>query len=523
MSPCRPASGPTARVLRTPRLLQRWAVVAALTLACLLRAAPATAAAAATLRAGTARIDITHPAARTTNDPLFAKALVLSDGQRHVALVTVDAVAIAEIGSFKSDYLANVRRRLARDLPLPPRHLLVNASHCHGIVCDDVEDRTVQVVREAWNRLVPVRAGAGRGREERISENRRLRLADGRHADVRHAYAMPPDDLVAGIGPIDPDIGILRLDRLDGTPLAVVYNFAVHPIQGIPGGRNTADLVGFASRVIEENLGPDTTALFLQGCAGDINPVRYKDVNAPRDAEPLGHRLGLAALRATRPIVTRSEPVLDILADTLALPRADHRERIARLKAEQARLLQSLEGTSLDLKTFLSLAVKYQFATNFPSYHSHAYLRDRALGRDDWQHLDDENRRNLGQYTRNILVMEELTRVQVNLALLEKHQARNVAAASPTIDAELAALRVGDFVLVAFPGELTVEIGLALKQRSPHPHTYVAGYTNGYLYYTPTEDEALNPGCAQEDSECLLAPGWRRLFDARADALLSRF
>ena len=63
-------------------------------------------------------------------------------------------------------------------------------------------------------------------------ENRRLKLKNGKEADVRHAYSLPPDEEVAEVGPIDPEIGILRLDRKDGRTLAVVYNFACHPIMG---------------------------------------------------------------------------------------------------------------------------------------------------------------------------------------------------------------------------------------------------------------------------------------------------
>ena len=48
------------------------------------------------------------------------------------------------------------------------------------------------------------------------------------------------------------------------------------------------DITGFASRVIEDVLGDGAVALFLQGCAGDVNPVLYKDVNHPRDANPWG-------------------------------------------------------------------------------------------------------------------------------------------------------------------------------------------------------------------------------------------
>ena len=66
--------------------------------------------------------------------------------------------------------------------------------------------------------------------------NRRLRLADGKAWTIRRAMPSPPDDEVGGVGPTDPEIGVLRLDRADGSPLAVLYNFAVHPYGGVPSG-----------------------------------------------------------------------------------------------------------------------------------------------------------------------------------------------------------------------------------------------------------------------------------------------
>lgn len=475
-----------------------------------------------TLRAGTAKVDITHPAAPTRDDPLYVKALALDDGVNTAVLITLDVVAIAEIGPIRSDYLARVRTQLEKELQIPSANVLVNVSHCHGQVCADVVERTVQAVRAARRSMTPVRVGAGSGTETRISENRRLKLRSGAEADVRHAYALPPDEQVTGMGPIDPEIGLLRLDRLDGQTLAVVYNFACHPILGIPGGGNTADLTGAACRVIEDNLSPGAVALFVQGCAGDVNPVLYKDVGNPRDAELPGSLLGLSVLRAVRRIECREAGPLRIINETLGLPRADNTRRIAALQAEQARLLRSLKGTSLNLKTFLPLAVKYNASAEFPSYYSHGYLHDQAIGRDDRAKLDVENRKNLEQYVRNIHTMEELTRVQANLSLLEKHQAQNLAAASRTLAVEVVGLRVGPFALITFPGELSVQIGLNIKKQSPRPHTFVAGYTNGYIYYAPTKEQLLNRGCAQEDCDCLLAPEWQALFENKAADILKR-
>jgi hypothetical protein len=290
----------------------------------------------------------------------------------------------------------------------------------------------------------------------------------------------------------------------------------------VPGGGNTADITGFACRVIEDNLGRGSIALFLQGCAGDINPVFYKDVDHPRDAEPLGNRLGLSTLRAARKVPTKEDNRLNVLREMVELPRADFAGRIAAMDAEGARLVRSFQGTSLNLKTFLQLFMKYKVSGDFPSYDSHGYLHEEAVGRDHLSRLDTENRKKLERYIRNVHTMEELTRLQTNLALLKKHQADKAAAGTNTIDVELLGVRIADFVLVTFPGELSVEIGLNIKQRSPHERTFVAAYTNGYIYYAPTAEQLRNPGGAQEDCDCLLAPEWQKVFEDKVLEMLNR-
>jgi hypothetical protein len=291
---------------------------------------------------------------------------------------------------------------------------------------------------------------------------------------------------------------------------------------GLASGENTADLTGFASRVIENNLGDETVALFIQGCGGDINPVMYKDVNNPRNAEPLGNLLGLSVLTAARKISCTDNPALKIVRETLDLPRADLSSKIDALLMEQGRLVKSLRGTSLNFKTFLPLMVKYNLSPDFPSYYSHRYLQEKAIGKDDMEKMDAANRKNMQQYLQNIHTMEALTRNQTNLALLQKHQATNIASGKRTLEVEMLGIRVGDFVLVTFPGELTVEIGLGIKKTSPHKNTFVAGYTNGYIYYTPTAKQLENRGGAQEDSDCLLAPEWQKLFEDKVTQILRK-
>ena len=477
---------------------------------------------AETLLAGVAKVDITDHQAGPVNDPLFVKALVVTSSETTFVLITVDAVAIGGIGRIQDRYLGEVRAELAAKMQIKPDHVMANASHCHGVVRGDVAKLTVQAVQEAFDSRVPVRHGFGLGTERTIMENRRLRLKSGRTVDVRHAYSLPADDEVVGVGPIDPSIGIIKLERMDGTILSVVYHFACHPIQGVPSGGNTADITGFASQVIEDSLGDNCIALFVQGCGGDINPRNYKQVHQPRDAQPLGNKLGLSVLREVHRIECVDDSRLNVLNESLVLPRADQSSKIFELEQRQEKLLSELRGTTLNLKSFLPLIVKYQLDQEFPSYPSYGYLRDEQTAEAFYEKLDEGNRSNIKAYVQNIKTMEELTRLQTNLRLLEKHHASMIKSGKRTVEVEVMGVRLGDVRLVTFPGELTVPVGLEIKALFGEPGTLISGYTNGYIYYAPTTEQLANAGNAQEDSDCILAPEWYPIFQEKALTILER-
>lgn len=449
--------------------------------------------------------------------PVMAKALVLREQEDSVAIVTLDVVAIGSIGHVSDDFLPRFRARAASELGLP--HLLVTASHCHGVPCDEYEELAFEALREAAGSCVAVSVGTGRAHEAGVSENRRLALRSGGEADMRQAYALPPSESVASVGAIDAEIGVLRIDRADGGTLAVVWNFACHPIQGVPSEANCADLSGYASRLIEEHTGG--TALFLQGCAGDINPLGYKDLHAPRHAAPLGTTLGLSVLRGLRAISAVPAASLRLRCSSVALPRVRASERIAQLEAQLRGLVDSLEGGFLDLEAYVALRVKHSLSPRYPSQHASRYMHDRCRGCDDLPLLDAQNAAHLRAYERNCRAMEQITRLKTNLALLRKHAATAEAAAGAPLLAELNGLRVGDFVLLTFPGEVSSSIGMALKRASPHEHTFIGCYTNGYIFYTPTEGQHANCCTAQEDCDCMVAPGWRAAFEEEARKMLA--
>lgn len=478
------------------------------------------------LKAGVAKSDISAEVEQIrVNDPVYSKALVLDDGEKQVIIIGMDVTAIGGIGEVGDDFLPKLRAKIEQELGIPGKNVLVNASHNHPphrFVCDpfDQVTRTFDAVKRAYDNRVPVKVGAGSGYEDRISMNRTLQLKDGRAWTIRHTNPCPPDEEVVGVGPMDPEIGILRIDRMDGTPLAVVYNFACHPYITVPMGGVTADFPGFSSQVIEDNWGEETIDLFLQGAGGDITSILYKDPNRPRDSEPLGRMLGLSTLKGLRGIET-TEGNLQVINETIDLPRkTDFDERVAELETEEEGLLKGLRGTSLNFKTFLPLYIKYSLDPEHPFYYSYRYLQGEKLGRDELSGIDEWNRSHIQKYLSNIEAMEKLARIQDKIATLRRHQQINADSGESTVAMEVMGIRIGDFVLISNSTEALTEIGLNLKNASPFEHTFMAAYSNGYIHYGPPASEYPKGG--YEVTECLLAPEWQEIYEAKALEILNR-
>ena len=477
-----------------------------------------------TLRAGAARSDITtRRKGIAIDDPLLAKALVLDDGETRLAIIALDALAVGGIGDIRDDFLPKLRRRIERELGIPGRNVLVNASHTHPpgrLLCSDAEqiERTFDAVRRAARSLTPVTSGVGAAHEDRLTINRTLRLKNGLHWTIRHANPCPPDEDVAALGPIDPEIGLLRFNRLDGSTLAVLWNFACHPLFGNPRGAITANYPGVASRLIEESLGPDATALFLQGAGGDVVDLHFKDFSRVRDVRPMGTTLGLDVLKALRRI--RTGPArLKVLSETVQLPRrTDIPRRIAALENEQAALLDALSTTTLNFKSFLPLYLKHALDPDHPADYSYRYLRNASTRAEDLSAMDALTRRHVDKYLRSIRIMERLARIRERVTTFRFHQALNDRARSRTVTAEVMGVRIGDCTLITCPAEALAQIGLNVKAASPHEHTFMSAFTNGYVHYGAPADDYDKGG--YEVTECFLAPQWQRIYERTAARIL---
>lgn len=484
------------------------------------------------LRAGVGKADITNnDKDAIIRDPLYAKALVLDDGCTKLVIITMDVTAIGGrkisdgmLNDVGEEFLPSLRRRIEDELNIAGCNVLVNASHTHPpkkLLCNDEEQisRTFEAVRAAAENMTDVTVGSAIAYENRLTFNRTLKLKNGKSWSVRHTNPCPPDDEVADTGPTDPQIGIIRIDRLDKTPLAVVYNFACHPLFGDAKGSLTANYSGIASKIIEDNFA-GCTALFLQGAAGDIVDVLFKDFNRPREIEPLGNILGLTTLNAAAKIRTEAA-TLKVITETVNFPRrTDFAEKIDALAREQNELLASLRFTSLDFKTFLPLYIKYSLFPKYPSDYSYKYIQAAKIGSDEPEGIDSINRKNIEKYLKNITAMEKLARIQDDIATLEKHRKINEQSGQTTIKAEIQAIRIGNCAVVTTPAEALAQIGLNIKKASPYQHTFVAAYSNGYMHYSPPADDYDCQG--YEVTECLLDPAWQYIYEDKVRQMIAR-
>ena len=272
-------------------------------------------------KAGVARADITTPAgvelwgygdrkgpATGTLDPLYARVLLLDDGRQVVAVVTLDLGR-----SFGQPQMKAVRER-ANKLHNVNEVMFV-ASHTHSgpVIDEDYDqipeweqralDKIVQAIGTARGQMAEARIGVGYG-QAILGHNRRYIQSDGR---VRMLWR---NSTGQSTGPIDPVVGVIRIDDKQGNPLAILVNYACHPVVFGPDNlRYSADYPGAMARLVEASWDNRPICFFLQGAPGDINPMLDKTPlaeNADAEMRKVGETLGREVARVSRSIQTET-------------------------------------------------------------------------------------------------------------------------------------------------------------------------------------------------------------------------
>lgn len=251
----------------------------------------------AEFRAAAVKIDITPdtpqwllgygPRKHTSvHDPIFHRVLALDDGRTQFYLVASDLCL------FSPGLYDAVAEELKSKLNIEPNQFWWSVTHTHSApevgprgvydallkgrsdhdwdraYTDRVRTALIQGIAEARAKLEPVRLQTGVGSSV-ANINRRAKDVDG-----NVSLGLNPE------GPTDRQIGLIKLTRADGSPIALVANYAIHGT--VLGGKSevvSGDAPGVVAAYVEDKL--KAPMLFINGAAGDIAPI-YSVYNDPK-------------------------------------------------------------------------------------------------------------------------------------------------------------------------------------------------------------------------------------------------
>ena len=408
----------------------------------------------ARLRAGAAAADISPQEfpirvignfgvtlAKSVHDPLHARAVVLEDGMK-IAIVLVDSCFV------KREEMDRAKALASKQTGIPMNRILISATHTHSAppskaeVGNQIEERyverlvsqTASAIVQANARLAPARIGWEVVPVPDEVFNRRWFMREGGivadpfGATTDKARMNPPPgskDLVHPAGGTDPGFSIVSIQSADGKPLALLGNYSLHYVGGVPGPEVSADYFGEFSRQVGQSLAagdPSFVAMLTNGTSGDVN---NNDFVHPRPrAEPYA-RIGVVA------------------------------GKLARHAAEAAGRIQYTESAPVKIA---ERELRLRFRRPTPEQLSFAKM---ALEANDESKLP----RNAKAYAQRALSLNS---------------------GPEFADLKLQGIRIGGLGIATIPCEVFTEIGITIKELSPFRPTFTIELANGHYGYLPT-------------------------------------
>lgn len=432
------------------------------------------------LRIGRAQVDITPPAGMpmggyfeirlntATHDPLYAKALVIEQDGVKVALVACD------VESLPRSFVDQARQLITKTIGLPGDHVMISATHTHTgpemshIFIDRLEGRPAQIAKDYRAALPGKIAEAVRRAEANLLPARAWAgigeedsIAFNRRFLMKdgsvHSFPEKLDpNIVRPVGPTDPDVSVVYFDSPNSKPLATCVNFAMH-LDDVGGTEYSEDYAYTLAKLLGAVKGSEMLTLFTIGAAGN---VEQRDVHDPDpeyghdEAAKLGTILAGAVLKTYKRMSAVEGP-LRVRREIVALPV----QQVTPGEVERAN------------------EIAHRVVTNGP------------------QGID----------------FLDLVKAFKVLALAD-YQGK-------PIEAEVQVIALGDdLVWVGLPGEIFVELGMAIKRASPFRYTIISELAGDMIDYVPDRKgfaqggyEAMNSRCTPGCGEVLVDAATRLL------------
>ena len=378
------------------------------------------------------------------HDELLAKALVIDNGAVRIAMVTCDLIAIPEA-------IANaVKARIKELCGISPECVMVNATHTHsgagvsnllGVGEDEgyttwLPLKVADAVELAVKRMQPARAGFASVMEDRISFYRRWLMKDG---TVRMNPGFNNPDRVRPMGEIDPELAMMYVEGVDGTPISVVASFSLHYVGTGGVGQVSADYFGQFFNLMRHYLGGNCVPILWNAASGQIN---NNDYSGERIWQDRGY--------------TRARRMANVLAGHVLT-------EIQLMDLDEKLALEAVTGTlefSRKVITETDLDIAEQILAGGYEYEEGPF---------SW------------------VVGQPVPKDRVDVYA---RQCQRLAVLPEQMTAPVQAIRLGDAAILALPGEIFVESGLRIKAQTSASPLMLVSLANGYIGYVCT-DEAL--------------------------------
>lgn len=442
---------------------------------------------AAEVRVGVAAVDITPPlgipmagyyhlrGADGVLDPLFSKAMVIEADDGRAAWVTLDLISVTR------EITDQARALIGKTTGIPADRIMISATHAHtgpqlagrGAASRDLGGQQAMTVAysealpakisecvgAAVARLQAAQLSAARGRCENLTFNRRYFMRDG---TVGWNPGKLNPNIAMAAGPSDPELGVLYVARAGAADpresLATFVNFAMHP-DTCGGTKISADWPGALGRVLAGYHGANHLTLVANGTCGNLN---HLDCGW---SWPQG-----SALEQYRIATILGAAVFQSYKD---------------LKPLDGPLTVRARSTSVELDL-----------PEIPPGELEEAQRTIQLTKDDAGG-------NFMKLVRSYRTLDVADRQG------KPHQ----------VEVQVIALG-GEVAWVSLPGEIFVELGLAIKKRSPFPYTFLVELANESIGYIPDRRSFAEGNYEPVSARC--APGsGERLVEAAVTLLQS--
>ena len=416
-----------------------------------------------------------HRGAETVADDLTARTLVLDDGSTRLALIVCDLI------SLKADVVNAARSLIAERYGISSKGVMIACTHTHtGPVTslgrgEDPDEaylqwlttRIADGVGIACSRLVPARIADGAADVAGVCFNRRFRMRDG--TVVFNPGAGNPD-IVEPVGPVDPEVTSVLVEDEAGRAIALWACLSTHYVGTDDERAISADYYGDFARGVERYLGDQCVGMLANGTSGNINTIDVHQTLRSKGtarARLAGAAVAAAAIHGV--MMRERHDAVALEAETLPLT-------VARwpITEDDMALAEAIVAEPPDVEPEVAAGFSYVTGQPIPAYQVRAYAD-------------------------GVLEIADMP--------LER-------------EAELQIMRIGQFALVALPGEIFVEFGLAIKAASPFERTVIVGIANDQIGYVPTEEAFQQGGYETWRSESSwTAPGTG---EAMMEAVLAR-